>query len=113
MELSLHDDALELPGYSASPTSPTARRSIDRFDQIYSLENSKGRKWLSMAVKSRSSDSQSSSLPLYYEKDIISGRVILDLEKSESIKGIVVTVSILTILFLVNIAYEQQFLPRA
>lgn len=93
MVASLHDDALELPGYSSSVTP---QRSTNRAEHVYFLENNKGRKWLSISVKSRSTSA--SSLPLYYEKDIITGRVELDLDKSETIKGVVVTVGITKII---------------
>lgn len=84
----LHDDALELPGYL---TNASPQRSADRTEHTYSLENSKARKWLVLTVKSRAANA--TSLPTYYEKDIISGRVELDLDTPETIKGIFVTVS--------------------
>lgn len=97
MATSLHDDALELPGYSRGVGS---RRSVDHFDHEYSLENSKGHKWLSMSVKSRSTDPR--SLPIYYERDIVTGRVQLNLDKPENIKGVVVSVSSSTRLIMFN-----------
>lgn len=90
----LHDAALELPGYSANaPQQPIAAQS----DHSYALETTKGKKWLSLFVKSRSNDPK--SLPLFYEKDVVSGRIELDLEKSETIKGLVISVGDIPCLF--------------
>jgi hypothetical protein len=56
-----------------------------------SLETAKGKKWLTLFVKSRANNS---SLPIFLEGDIVSGRVELDLDKAESSKGVTVTVSV-------------------
>lgn len=80
----LHDSALEQSSYTAPPLAS------ERSEHSSSLENGQGRKWLILAVKSRSANA--ASLPLYYEKDVISGRVELDLDKPETIKGVVVSV---------------------
>lgn len=55
------------------------------------LETGKGKKWLSMFVKSRATSA--ASLPVFFEGDTISGRVELDLDKAESSKGVSITVS--------------------
>lgn len=83
MVAALHDSVLELPSYTPPPIAS------EKSEHTSSLETGKGRKWLVLKVKSRGN---ASSLPLYYEKDIISGRVELDLEKGETIKGVVVSV---------------------
>ncbi|KAH9481699.1 hypothetical protein JR316_0006226 [Psilocybe cubensis] len=54
------------------------------------LETAKGKKWLSMFVKSRATNP--TSLPVFFEGDIISGRVELDIDKAESSKGISITI---------------------
>jgi len=56
-----------------------------------SLETAKGKKWLTLFVKSRANNS---SLPVFLEGDIVSGRVELDLDKAESSKGVTVIVSL-------------------
>ncbi|KAF8150703.1 hypothetical protein B0H34DRAFT_665697 [Crassisporium funariophilum] len=55
-----------------------------------SLESGKGRKWLSLVVKSRSSNH--ASLPVFFEGDKISGRVEVDLDKAESAKAVTVSI---------------------
>ncbi|KAF7976619.1 hypothetical protein HWV62_2292 [Athelia sp. TMB] len=80
----LHDAALELPDYAAPPLAS------EKSEYSSSLENARGRKWLILAVKSRSASP--TSLPLYFEKDVITGRVELDLDKPETIKGVIVSV---------------------
>lgn len=55
------------------------------------LETGKGKKWLSMFVKSRATSA--ASLPVFFEGDTIFGRVELDLDKAESSKGVSITVS--------------------
>ncbi|TFK40190.1 hypothetical protein BDQ12DRAFT_772139 [Crucibulum laeve] len=80
----------ELPSYSsvsAQKKSPTPVAGGSEHSK--SLEND-GRKWLSLYVKSRSGNS--STLPVFLEGDSISGRVEIDLQKAETIKGIVIEV---------------------
>lgn len=91
---STHDDhdMVGPPEYSES--SGATRRRTERSEHSYTLENSKGRRWLSLSVNSRSPSAQ--LLPLYHEADTISGRVDLDLDNSEFeiVKGITISVSI-------------------
>ncbi|KAF8905073.1 hypothetical protein CPB84DRAFT_1845155 [Gymnopilus junonius] len=54
------------------------------------LEGAKGKKWLSMFVKSRASNA--ASLPVFFEGDTISGRVEVDLDKAESSKGVTISI---------------------
>lgn len=56
-----------------------------------SLETTKGKKWLTLFVKSRANNN---SLPVFLEGEIVSGRVELDLDKAESSKGVTVIVSL-------------------
>ena len=56
-----------------------------------SLETAKGKKWLTLFVKSRANNPSS---PVFFEGDIVSGRVELDLDKAESSREVTVTVSL-------------------
>lgn len=84
----------ELPGYSEVPASTAAASSnnADRAGSQHasSLQDSKGFKWLTLTVNSRAPPS--TSYPIFYEGDVISGQVDLDVLKSESIKGISIKV---------------------
>lgn len=55
------------------------------------LETAKGKKWLGLSVKSRSP--VAASMPIFVEGDTISGSVHIDLDKSESSRGITISVS--------------------
>jgi hypothetical protein len=55
------------------------------------LENGKSHRFLTMTINSRSVDPK--SLPLFLERDVISGHVELNLEKPEALKGVVISVS--------------------
>ncbi|ESK95335.1 hypothetical protein Moror_3907 [Moniliophthora roreri MCA 2997] len=71
------------------PTIMSVSSSAERFEHSYSLDR-RGHKWLSMFVTSRSRSSMSA--PVYIEGDTINGRVELDLDRPETIKGVVVAV---------------------
>ncbi|KIJ12780.1 hypothetical protein PAXINDRAFT_117723 [Paxillus involutus ATCC 200175] len=87
----------ELPGYSPPlpPPSQSAGSSANTAQagsqHLSSLEDSKGYKWLSLTVSSRAPNP--ASLPCFYQGDIISGQVDLDVLKSESIKAITIKVT--------------------
>ncbi|KAG8213462.1 hypothetical protein J3R82DRAFT_11980 [Butyriboletus roseoflavus] len=87
----------ELPGYSEAPgPSPGVAGSSGNSAQAsspytISLQDEKGFKWLILAVSSRAS--ASTSLPVFYEGDVISGQVDLDVLKSESIKCISIKIT--------------------
>ncbi|KAF9223898.1 hypothetical protein BS17DRAFT_795942 [Gyrodon lividus] len=87
----------ELPGYSPPVPPPlqsagTSANTTQLGSQhLSSLEDSKGYKWLSLTVSSRTSDP--TSPPCFYQGDTISGQVDLDVLKSESIKAITVKVT--------------------
>ncbi|EGN98814.1 hypothetical protein SERLA73DRAFT_54832 [Serpula lacrymans var. lacrymans S7.3] len=89
------DQDSELPEYSAPLSEPVqggAQGPVNgRSEHTYSLENSKGQKWLFLVVKSRSRDSL--SLPTYYAGDVISGRTEINVIKSESIKAVTISVT--------------------
>lgn len=74
----------------ADPELPSYGDVGGRSEYSCCLE-SKGHKWLSLFVPSRAINSI--SLPSFDEGDVISGRVELDLEKAEAVKGIVISVS--------------------
>ncbi|KAJ7104002.1 hypothetical protein B0H15DRAFT_942036 [Mycena belliarum] len=82
-------DDPELPGYTAraAPQAGPAAAGASRTEHKWSLE-SKGRAWLFLFVHSRSPTA--TSPPFYFEGDSVSGRVELDLDKSESLKGVVI-----------------------
>lgn len=90
----------ELPGYSEVPepspatAGPGSGSNTARAGSQYtiSLQDEKGFKWLTLATSSRAS--ASTSLPIVYQGDVISGQVDLDVLKSESIKGISIKVCV-------------------
>ncbi|KAK7436992.1 hypothetical protein VKT23_006722 [Stygiomarasmius scandens] len=81
------------PAYSRRIPSAAASSifSVDpqRFEHAFHLER-KGHKWLTLYVRSRSRNA--TEPPVFLEGDEISGRVELDLDKVENIKGITVAV---------------------
>ncbi|KAA1477189.1 hypothetical protein DENSPDRAFT_884883 [Dentipellis sp. KUC8613] len=83
---------LTLPSYSLA-SAPSIAQSLStpyQSEHQYSLENSKGLPWASLHIRSRSPSSH--SLPLYFEHDVISGSVSLDLGKPDGIRGVMITV---------------------
>ncbi|TFY55326.1 hypothetical protein EVG20_g9363 [Dentipellis fragilis] len=82
---------LTLPAYSLA-SAPSIAQSLStpyQSEHQYSLENSKGLPWASLHIRSRSPSSH--SLPLYFEHDVISGSVSLDLGKPDGIRGVMIT----------------------
>ncbi|KZS92454.1 hypothetical protein SISNIDRAFT_510742 [Sistotremastrum niveocremeum HHB9708] len=78
----------ELPGYSSARTD----RGVLRSEHVYTLETgSKPKAWLLLKVNSKAKDPK--SLPLFFDNDKITGKVELDLEKTEHIQGVTLTVS--------------------
>ncbi|KAI0367999.1 hypothetical protein BV20DRAFT_949122 [Pilatotrama ljubarskyi] len=73
----------------ADPPSYVAR-SPDFAEHRYQLEDSKGRPWLWLIVKSRSKEAR--QLPLFFERDTISGTVEVDLDMAEGAKGVLISV---------------------
>ena len=74
----------ELPGYSA-------RTPDELVDHEYQLEDTKGRAWLWLRVKSRSTSGK--QLPLFFDRDTIAGTVEVDFSKADGAKAILVSVS--------------------
>lgn len=99
----------ELPDYSAAPSSPAVGSSSNvsqtGSQHISSLQDSKGSKWLTLTVNSRSPTS--TSLPVVYEGDAISGQVDFEMLKSDSIKGVSIKVCIVHDVFITLSPYES------
>ena len=89
----------ELPSYSEArndPVPPPAPVSVFssgalKTEHTFSLNNSKGKAWLSLVVKSRSPTAK--TLPLFLDGDAIAGEVRVALDKAESAKAVSVSVS--------------------
>lgn len=77
---------LQLPAYTSS-TSSLARELVEH---TFKLDDSRGRPWVWLTVKSRAKDKK--TWPLYYERDIIHGTVAVDFEKTDGAKGVTVAV---------------------
>ncbi|KAJ7707366.1 hypothetical protein B0H17DRAFT_1032510 [Mycena rosella] len=78
----------ELPGYTRRAAVP-ALLGASRSEHKYSLET-KGRHWLFIHVKSRSPSSASAAF--FLEGDTVAGRVDLDIDKAEAVKGISIAI---------------------
>ncbi|RDX57135.1 hypothetical protein OH76DRAFT_1424761 [Lentinus brumalis] len=73
----------ELPGYT--------HRSQEEFvQQEYQLEDSKGRPWIWLKVKSRAKEGK--VLPLFYDRDTVAGTVQVDFDKAGGAKTVVLSV---------------------
>ncbi|KAI0359735.1 hypothetical protein OH77DRAFT_1471440 [Trametes cingulata] len=69
---------------------PTYVARLPEFaEHRYQLEDSKGRPWLWLIVKSRSKEAR--QLPLFFERDTISGTVEVDLDMAEGAKGVLIS----------------------
>ncbi|KAJ6623969.1 hypothetical protein B0H10DRAFT_2162288 [Mycena sp. CBHHK59/15] len=78
----------ELPGYTQRAAAPLVV-GTDRSEHKYSLET-KGRPWLFIFVKSRAPSA--ATPPYFLEADTIAGRVELDIDKAEAVKGITIAI---------------------
>ena len=76
----------ELPGYSV-------RSQADFVQQEHQLEDSKGRPWIWLRVKSRGKEGK--ALPLFYDRDTIAGEVEVDFDKAGPAKTVIISVSTL------------------
>ncbi|TFY77721.1 hypothetical protein EWM64_g6292 [Hericium alpestre] len=74
----------ELPEYSARGplNSLSCRHKLV-------LDGAKERPWLTLYLRSRASSPKST--PLFFDKDVIKGKVLVDLDKPETIKGVSIT----------------------
>ena len=82
----------ELPVYSPRPIRPR-RTDTNPFKCQHKLhlENNKGRVWITLLINSRSQNP--SNMPMFFDQDVISGEVHLDIDRPENIKGLTITVS--------------------
>ncbi|KAJ7761956.1 hypothetical protein DFH07DRAFT_956974 [Mycena maculata] len=78
----------ELPGYTTRAAAPTAA-GTSRTEHKCSLENA-GKPWLLMFISSRSPSA--ASAPFFLEGDTVAGRVELNLDKAEGLKGISIAI---------------------
>ena len=76
-------DDPELPTYS-----PRSRTQLT--EQTFKLEDTKSRAWLWLKVKSRSRENQ---LPLFFDRDTVSGTVEVDFDKADGAKAVTIAVS--------------------
>ncbi|RPD59528.1 hypothetical protein L227DRAFT_575968 [Lentinus tigrinus ALCF2SS1-6] len=72
----------ELPSY-------TVRSQEEFVQQEHQLEDSKGRPWIWLRVKSRAKEGK--GLPLFYSRDTIAGEVEVDFDKAGGAKNVVVS----------------------
>ena len=72
----------ELPSYETQQRGPEHQRSLERGNN---------QKWLSLFVRSGAKDA--SSMPMFFENDDILGRVEIEIDKPESVKGVTISVS--------------------
>ena len=77
-----------LPRYTSTSTSSLGP---ELSEHTFQLEDSKGRPWIWLKVKSRAKDKK--TWPLYYERDIINGTVEVDFDKTDGAKAIAISVS--------------------
>jgi hypothetical protein len=82
--------AEELPVYSRNPGRPRTGTTGSLSEHRYALQDKNGRDRLSLHFKSRATNSKHT--PLFLEGDTIRGEVRLDLAKTETLKGITITV---------------------
>lgn len=75
----------EPPSPQRTPSNPCAE-----YRHTYKLENSKGRPWLYLALNSRAPDQKVS--PLFFDGDKVEGQVGLNLQRTENIKFVSITV---------------------
>ncbi|EIN09874.1 hypothetical protein PUNSTDRAFT_133646 [Punctularia strigosozonata HHB-11173 SS5] len=75
------------PSQSVPSKSGSALETVHK----YSLETGKGKAWVTLEVKSRAANEK--NLPLFVSGDEIAGVVSFNLDKSESLKGIVLSVT--------------------
>ncbi|EKM58518.1 uncharacterized protein PHACADRAFT_252915 [Phanerochaete carnosa HHB-10118-sp] len=85
---SREDSEAVLPRYSSTST---ASLGPELSEHTFQLEDSKGRPWLWLTVKSRAKDKK--TWPLYYERDIIHGTVAIDFDKTDGAKAVAISVS--------------------
>lgn len=96
--------ATELPSYSdarnepaapavttAAPAYSSSSSGGSKTEHVFSLNNSKGKPWLSLFVTSRAPTVK--ALPVFLDGDAITGEVRVALDKAESAKAVSIGVS--------------------
>lgn len=86
--------ALELPEYTGPARSGVNQVSAfrEQSEHVYYLETANGHSWLKMKVKSWAPSAK--QLPMFVEGAPVAGAIELDLLKPDSLKSIVVSVSV-------------------
>lgn len=84
-----HQESETLPRYSSTST---ASLGPELSEHTFQLEDSKGRPWIWLRVKSRAKDKK--TWPLYYERDVINGAIEVDFDKTDSAKAVSISVSV-------------------
>lgn len=77
-----------LPEYEPS-NAPIRPRRVLFAERVFTLDNSKGKPWAFLKINSRGS---SQSAPNFFEGDLITGTVELDLDKAETFSAIILEV---------------------
>ena len=75
----------ELPGYSL-------RSQAEFSQQAYQLEDTKGRPWIWLKVKSRAGSGK--QVPLFFDRDTLSGTVEVDFTRADGAKAVTISVSL-------------------
>ena len=78
--------------------------------QEHQLEDSKGRPWIWLRVKSRGKEGK--ALPLFYDRDTIAGEVEVDFDKAGPAKTVIVSVSTLLPNMELDVGHPPRFLWR-
>ena len=78
------DAEAALPSYPGRGAAGSS--SGELMEHSYQLEDSKGRPWIWLSIKSRAKDKK--TWPLYYERDLIQGTVEVDFDKTDGAKAV-------------------------
>lgn len=66
--------------------APNSTQGTESVEHSYQLEDSRGRPWIWLILKSRAKDKK--TWPLFYEQDVIQGTVEVDFDKTDGAKGV-------------------------
>lgn len=81
-----------LPGYEPSSKAQSQPRRRTVVERVFTLDTSKGKPWAFLKVNSRNSSS-SQNAPSFFEGDLVTGTVELELEKPDSFVAIILEVA--------------------
>lgn len=84
------DQGTDVPAYTSRGASSS--QSADLTEHSYKLDDSKGRPWIWLTVRSRAKEKK--TWPLFYERDVIQGTVEVDFDKTDGAKGVSIGVRI-------------------